>query len=679
MGEELPRGPVKDWARWIRSRGYLLSEGEAVAKLYARLTCPMTGFSIDDDHYAPRQTVDALYAIYASAPVERIHLRPKDLGVKSLGHFRCLPHQIQVDAVADVPSAAGRGTRAFVARRLINSCRLRPVTSALFVLVVSLQLGAAPEAEADAGVTDLGVPDGGLVLPDAGTIVANEPPPDEWVKFEGNKLLPDALYLNIIERNLRLPPHPHPSVDLARSVELTLTRFLHEAGYELALVHAARVDDLVMVSIDEGAMEKIVFRGRLNLQTVRLAVSLDLPHLVFNRSTLDKQLQGLTQTLGLSDMRYELVPTAEVRHVGPQLPEMPAVAGYDVVYQRREVELHFILPEHEWDTGLGADLRIGYVDGIEFGLNYQGRDGLFSGDRWRVEGAGGIGLRNRIDGDALYANFSRALVNARYVSPPLIGKFKLVQTLRGELLSRQRRDLGLETYNAMIARGATSVEIEPREGIRIAIGGGFEFRRFFAYKGAFDDTPVPPVANRFRPFILTEVDLTFDPQNNRWDRHHRLQAQLWNYFGIPDSPAAGKAVLQYQYVKAYGWHDLWVRARAYAAWQDVSVLDEVSVGEFIRGGFGAEFVRRITSGGVEFRFSLSRDLIKLAVFTDWAVFTETVPNNDLGPARVAGVIGPGLNLLVAGLLQMDFYLAFGWRSQTNSATVAISALLQKAF
>jgi predicted alpha/beta hydrolase len=47
----------------------------------------MTGFSIDDDRYAPKHAVDRLYAIYKNAPVERVHLVPKDFGAKRIGHF----------------------------------------------------------------------------------------------------------------------------------------------------------------------------------------------------------------------------------------------------------------------------------------------------------------------------------------------------------------------------------------------------------------------------------------------------------------------------------------------------------------------------------------------------------------------------------------------------------------
>lgn len=95
MGEEIPGGPVLDWARWIRSPGYLLSEGPHVPSIFGRVTCHITGISIDDDRYAPRQAVDALYRIYANARVERLHLVPGDYGLPAIGHFGPFRHQFR--------------------------------------------------------------------------------------------------------------------------------------------------------------------------------------------------------------------------------------------------------------------------------------------------------------------------------------------------------------------------------------------------------------------------------------------------------------------------------------------------------------------------------------------------------------------------------------------------------
>ena len=87
MGEEVPKGPIIDWARWLRAKGYLLSEGQWIQERYARVHTPITGFSIDDDRYAPRKAVDQLYAIYKNAPLDRVHVMPRELGVKRVGHF----------------------------------------------------------------------------------------------------------------------------------------------------------------------------------------------------------------------------------------------------------------------------------------------------------------------------------------------------------------------------------------------------------------------------------------------------------------------------------------------------------------------------------------------------------------------------------------------------------------
>ncbi len=95
MGEEIPKGPILDWARWIRSPGYLLSEGPGVNERFGRLRCAMTGISIDDDRYAPARAVDALYRIYAHARVERLHLVPRTYGVKAIGHFGLFRRQLR--------------------------------------------------------------------------------------------------------------------------------------------------------------------------------------------------------------------------------------------------------------------------------------------------------------------------------------------------------------------------------------------------------------------------------------------------------------------------------------------------------------------------------------------------------------------------------------------------------
>ncbi len=86
VGADLPKEVALEWARWCRSRDFFLAHG-ITRDGYARLALPMLAFSFSDDTYAPKAAVDALHALYVGAQVERRHLDPRDLGVKSVGHF----------------------------------------------------------------------------------------------------------------------------------------------------------------------------------------------------------------------------------------------------------------------------------------------------------------------------------------------------------------------------------------------------------------------------------------------------------------------------------------------------------------------------------------------------------------------------------------------------------------
>lgn len=85
MGSDLPAGMALEWASWGRHRDYLLRNVSREG--YERLTAPFLSYSFSDDFYAPKQAVDKLHALYSHASVERVHLTPRELGVKAIGHF----------------------------------------------------------------------------------------------------------------------------------------------------------------------------------------------------------------------------------------------------------------------------------------------------------------------------------------------------------------------------------------------------------------------------------------------------------------------------------------------------------------------------------------------------------------------------------------------------------------
>lgn len=78
--EDLPREVASQWARWGRRPGYFFDEVEF------SIAPPILAWSFEDDHYAPRPTVDALLARYATAPITRRH--EPATGIKHFGFFR---------------------------------------------------------------------------------------------------------------------------------------------------------------------------------------------------------------------------------------------------------------------------------------------------------------------------------------------------------------------------------------------------------------------------------------------------------------------------------------------------------------------------------------------------------------------------------------------------------------
>ncbi|MHB8879406.1 MAG: hypothetical protein ACYC8T_37400, partial [Myxococcaceae bacterium] len=61
-----------------------------------------------------------------------------------------------------------------------------------------------------------------------------------------------------------------------------------------------------------------------------------------------------------------------------------------------------------------------------------------------------------------------------------------------------------------------------------------------------------------------------------------------------------------------------------------------------------------------------------------AVFGELDRENGTERLRVANSFGPGLHLLIEGMMQLDIYVAFGFKSDGKFDTAA-SAMLLKVF
>jgi predicted alpha/beta hydrolase len=88
MGENLPKGVARQWARWGRRAEHLLSETSPTEREhYARMGFPIRFYRFTDDTFAPERAVAALMAFYKGAVADVVTRAPQDVGASAIGHF----------------------------------------------------------------------------------------------------------------------------------------------------------------------------------------------------------------------------------------------------------------------------------------------------------------------------------------------------------------------------------------------------------------------------------------------------------------------------------------------------------------------------------------------------------------------------------------------------------------
>ncbi|MEW5741305.1 MAG: hypothetical protein AB1938_20450 [Myxococcota bacterium] len=538
------------------------------------------------------------------------------------------------------------------------------------LLAVSAQL-AVPDAGGIPGPrpSASGVPDGGLA-------------PVE-LEFRGMAVLPAEVYRAVIT----LPKDAKADLATLESVVAQTESFLRRSGYELAHVGGSVEGNRLVLDISEGELEKIVFKGRLTFQMIRFKLAFVLARDVFNRAEVERQLQTLAKQLDVEPPAWELVPTENVRHVGPQLENLgdfSTIQGFALVKPQRRYELHLSFATKEWSTGLGLDIRISYFDGVELGVNYQGKGLLFDDDRWRTAVMAGVGVRQDILNNDFYLFPSRVFIEGQYYTPAFAKYVRSFVWLTAEGLARQRKDpeLRLENYYSEDARLSLNIQVQPSEKWKLFIGMGFQQY----YLGGYQSPPgePPPMMEevfRWRGFVQLGGDILFGLlSDGRWDRRHQvsLDSRLWGNLQQLSTPTFWEVHGLYQKVFAFGWHDLWLKARGDALGGDVLFPFEVPLGEYLRGNFGDVFVRLGAGGRAEFRFSLTRDLYKLGFFVDTVGYGEIDRTLGTQTPRFGVAFGPGFHALVVGMFQLDMNVSFGVLS-TGRFNTGVFASLIKAY
>jgi hypothetical protein len=494
------------------------------------------------------------------------------------------------------------------------------------------------------------------------------------VVLQGNVLFDELVYRSVLD----LPEDARATPAEALAIAAKLRSFLRRAGYELATVRAEVQGDQILVEIDEGRLDKIVILGQGLMETFRFKLELSMPADVFNRPALERQLRVLAKRYRLRQYSYQLVPAEVQGSAGRAVddPEPVSVGGDGLqppvsgprVQPGQRYELHILIASSPWSRGFSPEISLDSPEGLGAGGQYRGQDFIIPDDRWefrtRVAGA----VRQHLDSDSSRPVLTRLFGQGRWLSPPVwTESLRPSLTMRADLLSLQRSDLRLDSFHqATFAASLDASVFRPRA--MVALGVGIERRYLFSLVKAsgassvVDETP----RAQTRPYGEAIAQVVFNPGELRTDRKHVLDFEARVYTGSTSSDTAVWLRALYQHRIPFGWHELWWQARGTLLAGRVLFPDEESVGSHLHGFAGFDFARKLGSTGVEFRYSLLRDVLKVGLFYEQVVFGAIQRTAGTESPSSAGAGGPALHLLLGDQFQIDVFLAVGW--STGGAT-----------
>jgi hypothetical protein len=486
--------------------------------------------------------------------------------------------------------------------------------------------------------------------------------------FQGNLVLNDEIYRIM----LNLPSTATASPDLATAVEDRVYEFLHRAGYVLASVKAKVIDDQILLEINEGRLDKVIFLGENAIDTLRLDLEINLPYKIFNRPALERQLKELSTRLNLEDVRYELRqvrgPAAGVP-TGPQLHEIGPISELPFLQPGMPYELLVYLRTYDWSRGISPDLSVNSLEGFGIGATYRNSALVLGEDRYV--------LRAKLAGNdrtslahSSYPAITRALVEGAWFTPPIEGpvarqRFRGVLSVLEDYLNRQRADLNLNSFNLADFETAFRAEYVFMAQLSASAGVGYLHRILFGIDHT-TTTPNPSVdlapPKEDRLFEQVGVRWIFDPDEIRLDKRGQLslEERWYALLGPRGSLLAIDSVIAK--VFALGWDELRLGSIGGLRAGNVQFPDELPAAAIaLHGPFGDQiYVRKFISFNAEYRFSIERDIVKLGLFHDLIVYGAIDRTTNDQSRAAANAFGVSLHALLLDSFTFDAYIGFGF-------------------
>lgn len=513
-------------------------------------------------------------------------------------------------------------------------------------------------------------------------VAASDGPP---IVYEGNVALPDPVYDAVLRQagDAAGPASP----EYAERVAQRLQSFLRDSDYVLAEVEAEMGEDgVIRVRINEGRLDRIIFLGIGGGTSLGLQLAFDLPGKVFNVARVESELARLSEQVGFRTKGYTLVPVDTPEHVGLQIG--PQTLGpLTLIEPGQDHELRIVLEPPPERPGFDVGLGFRPPDGVFADVRWRFINVFMDADRFELETTLAVDIDELANEPEDRLGITRVGAKARWFTPPLgVPWLRSFLQVEGSGFGRDRPDIGVDSYIFAPLAGSASLQFDFGQ-LQTYLGFGVEWRNVLRVRAEEEDPPVladealnPP--SNTRPFGKFGSRLNLSPDRLRQDRLHLLEFDV--RILAPGDAASEEAILQveagWENTWTFGYNELRGGLRGTYLGGDVPYFDEVAFGDgFFRVAFLDElFVQRILSGRTEYRMSLSREVFKISLFNDLAVYEALDRARTSAGAQVADNLGVGFHVLALDMFQVDVYTGVGFTSR-GDFDVGVSLAVEQVF
>ncbi|MCX8124367.1 MAG: hypothetical protein N3F66_09405 [Spirochaetes bacterium] len=413
-----------------------------------------------------------------------------------------------------------------------------------------------------------------------------------------------------------------------------ITKLYHDNGYTLARVLPVKETlASITVYVDEGRLNRIVFKNLNSLDTLRIQYDFKLPNRIYHKPTVENILEELKKKYAIKNFIVTVQESKDysnalfqidrlrrpfVNGKLPLLPTLPQVPDplYDLIIT--------VVPYSVEESG---GFKYGFDTSFSLGLIpyvvYTHPGFIQDGDSFRVGFKTGFmyGLNGNFT-QLPYNTFNQ--VKSTYNFKPYIDDL-FIPRVSGEIYNSKaaRKDLGLDQYNYVRVNALAEPGFTPIEQLKVYPGYGVE-KVFIvqAVKNPDATVPQPNIAQDTQVwhFIGIKADIDLIPFSLKNTTSRKITLEAYRYQNATHFyKVTVDTTFKFEFVN----YDLLVFQGDYTYLNDPVPFyyeEAVSTRTF-KGFMGRDYhTTHIARATFEYEISLHRDFIYAGVYNDFTAF-----------------------------------------------------------